>query len=76
MALADTGSFQHEQAPCGRVVDCQCHDDRDDEGLIIHDLFYACGCRSMRHEYHDGSLSRKIVHHNGHVLVDELIAEH
>ena len=76
MAPTGTNSFQHEQAPCGRYVDGQCHDDQDDEGLIIHDLFYTCGCRSIRHEYHDGSCSRRVVHHNGHVLLDEFIAEH
>lgn len=26
-----------------------------------------------RHEYYDGSVSRKLVHHNGKVLVDELL---
>ena len=26
-----------------------------------------------RHEYHDGSVSRKVVHHNGKILVDELL---
>jgi hypothetical protein len=50
--------------------------DRDDEGLVVSDMYYACGCRSIRHEYHDGSLCRRIVRHDGRVLVDELIAEH
>jgi hypothetical protein len=76
MAPVGTTSFHDKKAPCGRLVDGECHEDHDDEGLLINDLFYACGCRSLRHEYHDGSLSRKVVHHDGHVLVDEVIAEH
>ncbi len=69
-------TFENQQAPCGRTCNGQCHDDRDDEGLSIHDMFYSCGCRSLRHEFHDGSMSRKIVHHDGHVIVDEFISEH
>ena len=76
MAPTHIIGFESQQAPCGKVVGGQCHEDHDDEGLIINDLFFACGCRTIRHEYHDGSLSQRIVHHNGHVLVDELIAEH
>lgn len=76
MAPTNTTSFESQQAPCGQVVSGQRHEDHDDDGLIVYDLFYSCGCRSIHHEYHDGSLSQKIVHHNGHVLVDELIAEH
>ena len=73
---SSSNSFTGQKAPCGQSVDGQCHEDRDDEGLIVRDLFYACGCRSLHHEFHDGSLTRKIVHHNGHVLVDEFISEH
>ena len=71
-----TTSFTDQQAPCGRRVDGQIHHDQDDDGLIIDDHFFACGCRSIHHEFHDGSVSQRIVHHNGHVLLDELIAEH
>ncbi|MGH7752161.1 MAG: hypothetical protein ACREN5_05050 [Gemmatimonadales bacterium] len=65
-----------EQAPCGRTVGGERYQDQDDQCLVADELFYACGCRSIRHEYHDGSVSRKVVHHDGTVLVDELIAEH
>jgi hypothetical protein len=74
MAATTTG-FKSEQAPCGRVVDGEHYQDRDEEGLLTDELHYACGCRSIRHEYHDGSVSRKVVRHNGKVLVDELVAE-
>jgi hypothetical protein len=68
--------FTGEQAPCGRIVDGERYQDQDEQCLVSDELFYACGCRSIRHEYHDGSVSRKVVRHDGTVLVDELIAEH
>ena len=74
MVPTSTG-FKSQKAPCGRIVDGESYQDQDEEGLVITDLYYACGCRSIRHEYHDGSICRKIVHHDGTCLVDELIAE-
>jgi hypothetical protein len=69
-------TVKHQPAPCGQLVDAERCDDRDDEGFVVSDIYYACGCRSIRHEYHDGSLCRRIVRHDGVVLIDELIAEH
>ena len=43
------------------------------EALLTEERFYACGCVTIGHEYHDGSVSRKVVHHNGRVLVDEFL---
>ena len=68
-------AFKSEQAPCGQMVDGESYEDQDGQGLIIKDLYYACGCRSIRHEYHDGSICRRVTHHDGTCLVDELIAE-
>jgi hypothetical protein len=56
-------------------VDAEQHQDIDEEALVTEDMSYACGCRSIRHEYHDGSVSRKVIHHNGKVLTDELVAK-
>ena len=67
--------FKSQKAPCGRLVDGESYQDQDEQGLVITDLYYACGCRSIRHEYHDGSIYLKVVHHDGTLLVDELIAE-
>lgn len=67
-------SFKGEKAPCGRIVDGQSYQDRDEDTLLTEELDYACGCRSIRHEYHDGSMSRKVVRHDGTVLVDELLS--
>lgn len=70
----DSTRFTSQQAPCGRLVDGERVQDRDEDCLISDELFYACGCRSFRHEYHDGAVSCKVVRHDGTVLVDELIA--
>ncbi|HYN81711.1 MAG TPA: hypothetical protein VES88_09440 [Gemmatimonadaceae bacterium] len=64
-------SLKGQQAPCGRIADAESYQDRDDDALLTEELDYACGCRSIRHEYHDGSMSRKVVRHDGKVLVDE-----
>jgi membrane-bound inhibitor of C-type lysozyme len=73
--MTDTNSsFKAQQAPCGRITDGESYQDRDDDALLTEELDYACGCRSIRHEYHDGSMSRKVVRHDGKVLVDELIS--
>jgi hypothetical protein len=67
-------SFKEQQAPCGQVVDGEHYEDRDPESLVTDELDYASGCRTICHEYHDGSVSRKVVRHDGTVLVDELLA--
>lgn len=71
MILATT--LKGGQAPCGQIADAETYEDRDEEVLITQELCYTCGCVSIRHEYHDGSVARKVVHHNGHVLLDELL---
>ena len=69
-----TTRFTNEKAPCGKVVDGERLRDRDDECLLTDELFYDCGCRTIRHEYHDGSVSCNVVRHDGKVLENELIA--
>lgn len=68
--------FESETVPCGRVVDGEHLQDQDNEGLLIDDFYFACGCRCIRHEYHDGSVFRQVVRHDGTVVADELLAEH
>ena len=48
--------------------------DQDDDVVMTHEATFACGCRTIQHEYHDGAVSRTLVHHDGRILVDELIA--
>jgi len=66
--------FETRQAPCGHSVNGESYQDQDEEVLLTQELRYACGCRSVRHEFHDGAVSSKVVHHNGKVLVDELLS--
>jgi hypothetical protein len=66
--------FNGQQAPCGRIVDGDTYEDQDQEALLTQERDYSCGCRSIQHEYHDGSVSRKVIRHDGRVLVDELLS--
>jgi len=66
--------FRGLEAPCGQIVDGEHYEDRDEETLVTDEFDYACGCRSIRHEYHDGSVARKVTRHDGSVLVDELLS--
>jgi hypothetical protein len=75
MAATST-RFTGEQAPCGRVVDGEHFRDQDDECLVSDEMHYACGCRVIRHEYHDGTVSHRVTRHDGRVLEDEMEAEH
>jgi hypothetical protein len=72
MTIEDT-RFVGREAPCGQVVNGERHVDRDEECLLTDDFTYECGCRRTRHEYHDGSFARRVVHHDGTLLVDELM---
>jgi len=74
MPTTTSTRFAHEKAPCGQVVDGERFQDEDqEEGCLVSDeAFYACGCQSIRHEYHDGTVALKITRHDGRVLVDEL----
>jgi hypothetical protein len=70
---ATNTQFKGQQAPCGRIVDGETYEDEDPETLLTLEVDYTCGCRSIRHEYHDGTVSRKIVRHDGRVLADEML---
>lgn len=70
-----TTRFTNEKTPCGQIVDAERLRDRDEECLLSDEHFYDCGCRSIRHEYHDGNASLNVIHHDATVMVDELIAE-
>jgi len=68
--------FTHEQAPCGRAVDGDHYRDDDDEGLVIRDEYYDCGCRRIRHEYHDGSIQTTATRHDGTVVKEQFSPDH
>ena len=67
------GSFKGQQAPCGRLVDGDLYEDHDDD-VLTQETLYACGFNSIQHEYHDGIVSRKVVRHDGKLLVDEILS--
>jgi len=72
MVLAST--FKDKEAPCGQFVDGEIYEDRDEEVLLTEERCYVCSCVVISHEYHDGTVSNWVVHHNGKVLVDEMLA--
>jgi hypothetical protein len=68
--------FIGELAPCGRTVDGQHYQDDDDEGLVIRDEYYSCGCRRILHTYHDGSIHSTVIRHNGTVMKERFSPDH
>jgi hypothetical protein len=68
------GNFKDQQAPCGRIVDSERYEDHDEEVVVTEETLFACGCQSINHQYHDGSVSRRVVRHDGVVLVEELLS--
>lgn len=68
------GSFESQKAPCGRLVNGEAYEDHDEECVVTQEIIYACGCQSIQHEYHDGCVSRRVVRHDGRVLVDEILS--
>jgi hypothetical protein len=68
---ATSTRFTAERAPCGRTGSGTHHESWDGQGLLTDEYVYECGCRSTRQEYHDGSVERRVVRHDGKVLVDE-----
>ena len=69
-------AFKNQSAPCGKTMDGERYEDRDEEVMVTEHECYACGCVVTLHEYHDGSVGRTVVHHNGKTLVDEFLAAH
>jgi hypothetical protein len=66
-------AFDPELAPCGKTVGGNAYRENDEAGFVVYDLYYACGCRRIRHEYHDGSVTTKVIRHGPRhkVLSDE-----
>ena len=64
-------AFEPTLAPCGHRHGGEKFLTEDHQGLFTEDVRYSCGCRSAREEFHDGSVHRMVVHHNGKVLADE-----
>lgn len=69
-------AFASERAPCGKRVNGSRYHEDDGSGMLCDDVNYACGCREIRHTFHDGSCRTRVVRHDGRVLLNELSAEH
>jgi len=69
-----TTQFSSAEAPCGRLSDGEVFQDDDEQTVVTREVDFSCGCRTIRHEYHDGAIAEKVVHHNGRVLLDSLIS--
>jgi hypothetical protein len=63
--------FTDQVAPCGHKRDGERFIADDLQGLATEELRFSCGCRHSREEFHDGSVHRRVVRHDGRVLVDE-----
>ena len=62
--------FTDEKAPCGRTVGGNRVRDEDEDGFVVDDKRYDCGCQSARRQYHDGSGTVRVVDHHGKVRSD------
>ena len=40
--------FTSQRAPCGKIVDADDYEDRDDEALLTQEIDYQCGCVSIQ----------------------------
>ncbi|MCP2319295.1 hypothetical protein APR12_004662 [Nocardia amikacinitolerans] len=74
--LCTTEPFLGERAPCGKLRGGTRHREDDEEGLVIDNLHYDCGCRRIRREFHDGSVRIRVIRHDGKVLADEHSGDH
>ena len=70
--MNSSGSFKGQPAPCGQLSDSEHYEDHDDD-FVTRGVEFACGCTSLHREYQDGSVSGRIVHHDGRIMVDELL---
>jgi hypothetical protein len=68
--------FTAEEAPCGKIVAGDHYQDEDGCGLVFRDEYYDCGCRRIRHEYHDGSAEVRVIRHDGKPCKPELGPDH
>ena len=63
--------FSSERAPCGKQVGGRQQQDSGGQGLVLDNRTYACGCRQVYREFHDGSGHARVIRHDGKVLMDE-----
>ena len=65
--------FAAEEVPCGKIVAGDHYEDEDGCGLVLHDEYYDCGCRRIRH---DGSTRARVIRHDGKPCKPETGPDH
>jgi hypothetical protein len=75
-AMTTSIRFTDEKAPCGKTVGGARVRDDDEDGFVVDDKRYDCGCQSTRRQYHDGSGHVRVVDHHGKVRSDEHSSMH
>ncbi len=63
--------FSSERSPCGKQMGVRRHHDADSHGFLLDNRTYACGCRHVHRQFHDGSGRTQVIRHDGKILVDE-----
>jgi hypothetical protein len=76
MMVGNRTGFTGQQAPCGKIVNGAHIEDSDDQGLVVHGEYYECGCRQIRHEYHDGGVGTRSIRHDGHKVKEQPSPDH
>ena len=69
-----SSTFTPRPTPCRRLKPGERYEDQDGATFLTELILFSCGCRIVRHEYHDGSVNQTIVRHDGTTLVDELLS--
>ena len=68
---ATISRFDVRVAPCGRQYGGERYQSEDLQGLVTEELRFSCGCLVTKEEFHDGSVHRMVIQHDGKVLMDE-----
>lgn len=72
--MKTSNTFSDQPTPCRERRGGERYEDQDGATFLTQLVIFSCGCRIVRHEYHDGSVNRTVVRHDGTTLVDELLA--
>ena len=72
--MKPSSTFRDRPTPCRRRRGGERYEDRDGATLLTELVLFSCGCRIVHHEYHEGSVGRTVVRHDGTVILHELLA--
>jgi len=65
-------TFEDLPTPCRRRRNGERYEDIDGATLLTELVLFSCGCRIVRHEYHDGTVNQIVVRHDGTTMIYEL----